>query len=296
MHLDSVFFGDVVQHPARGEVRHDGTASFAQHEFCGQRQRILFPDGRSGLRYDGQTVRVRVVGKADVRALLLYHIAQFSQVFRNRLRGMRKKTGGRAVKRNHLTAQSLQEQRTGRAPSAVHAVQDDLEFPLSDAIHLNDVQREDPVYVPGDGVLALFDAAQAVPRRFFGAISGVDFQQFASFPVVQKGSARAHEFQAVPLDGIMTGCDGDAARGPLFPDRKEHRGRRHDPQVYHVRAHGFQTGQDRPVQHRARRSRIPPHDDRSFAAPRSERRSEAADLLRIEAAAHDAPNARHADD
>src|SRR6266849_5599465 len=119
---------------------------------------------------------------------------------------------------------------------------------------------------------------------------------------IEEDAVRSDELEPIPLDRVVTGGDGDAARGAVMLDGQLDRGGGNEADVDHVASRGGQAGRDGRRERRARGAGIAPQHHRlappvagSLPHPPPERLGPTSYDLRRQVLAHDATHARDPD-
>ena len=134
--------GDVVEHPAAGEIGDRDAAGLArQHPLGGQGERIFFADVGAVFIDDGQAVGIGVLGEADGGLLPADFVAQAGEVFRGRLGLVGELAVGRGVDVDELAAELVEQRGGGDAAGPVDAVEHDFESLGGDAEHVDVVEH-----------------------------------------------------------------------------------------------------------------------------------------------------------
>ena len=233
-----------------------------QHVVGNGYERIFFTEHRAVLADECQAVHIGVNHKADVVAALAEQVADFAEVFLQRLGVVGEVAGRFGVKTRHVRHAELPEKfRQNDAAHGVHGVDGHVEVGAADGFHVYEFEvfHEFDVALVVAEVLGV--AAEAVHVGILKVAAVGEAHHLRGFGGREELALFVEEFQGVPLAGVMAGGDDDAAAS-LFHRNGQFGGRcGGETDVHHIEAHAHQRAADYVHRHLAGDAGIAAYDD-----------------------------------
>ena len=254
---------NVLQAPRGTHGRHDNPAAVLRDDVLRDEREAPVPEHeRPAVIHKDRTVRVPIMGDAEVRVRLLHRAEEGLEV---RLHGLRRASREPAVRfavqRNNVASEPRGEGGGGATGRAVPAVNDNSQSRVSNRSRVH--PRCDPIKIRPGSACVRVHMAHGTPARKRVVLREKPCLDPLLFWAGEFHPEAVHDLDSVELRRVVARRDDDAAGERSRVDEVLEGGRRYHTRILHIVARRQEAGDDGVPQHRSARARVPPNRDRA---------------------------------
>ena len=232
----TVLFGHILVHAACRQINTNTALLLAEHFFSRNGERIFFTDTLAKAIDESATVRIGVNSKAHCATVILYRLAEVTQVFGNGFGATGEGAIGFAMYSYDITTKLFQQTRNNVRPSAIHGIYGHLKVLGLDSFHIHKRNLQGAIHMHAVGILHELVLAHVAVVGIIKIISIGEFKQLLYIGRTKEQALVIQELEGVPFQRIVACRNDNAGIGLQFGGEDFHRGRRGKAHFYDIYA------------------------------------------------------------